>query len=629
MARRRKPQKKRRGGGQARKPATAASRRPPAHEQSWFPWVLLAFISLLAYANALHNVLALDDGAFLGGDRFDGLGPADFIRFFSQSLLEASANASSLYRPMLLVSVGSDNLLFGDWYVGFHLANVLRHTLAVLLVFGFLRQLLLATGFVQARAQLVAMAAALVFAVHPVLSDAVNSVYNGSGIYVAIFVVGGLWYLLAHHRERPVKSWLVASACYFIALMYKESAVSMPALAVIVLWLATSDPWESRLKSILPVFFLLLPLAAYLGMRAQALEDFDNLAAQFSLVSSAYAVESNVSETVAAQARPAPALREFGLTFDPARAAIAVSMWFDGLRLMVWPHPLTTLRETSQTSLWLAVGAQLGLLALCLFAFFRKRPLALLGVLFFYVAILPASRIVGEGALQPQLMDRMLYLPSVGLAICLAALLDWLVRRFRLRVGVAVAAALILAFIPVTWARNADWSDEIRLLEHDFAVTGQNGQLMYALIRAYTEKGQAKKSLNLCRDRADLAWEHQVVANECGETYRRAGRYDAAETLFLQSLERSPGYSRSHFHLARLYVQMDRWRDARDQFKQAIELERVPYLREYMRGVMLLDLYPHDRERLEEARGHMESALRIQPRALEVRTALEYLDSLL
>ena len=77
-------------------------------------------------------------------------------------------------------------------------------------------------------------------------------------------------------------------------------------------------------------------------------------------------------------------------------------MWFDALRLVAWPHPLATLREPSQTPLWLAAATQLALLALCLFAWFRKRPEPILGLLFFYLAILPASRIVGEGAVEMQ-----------------------------------------------------------------------------------------------------------------------------------------------------------------------------------------------------------------------------------
>jgi tetratricopeptide (TPR) repeat protein len=302
-------------------------------------------------------------------------------------------------------------------------------------------------------------------------------------------------------------------------------------------------------------------------------------------------------------------------------------MWFDALRLMVWPHPLATLREPSQTSFWLAAIAQAALLGLCVFAWFRKRPEPILGLLFFYLAILPASRIVGEGALQPLLMDRMLYLPSVGLMLCLAAFLSWLARRFQPRLAIAVAAVLVLAFVPVTWARNGDWSNEIGLLENDFAVTQQNGQLMYALVRAQAADGNLERSIDLCLEHGALVGRYHIVANECGKAFTKARRYERAEGFYQQSLKTSPAFARTHFHLARLYVVMDRWRDAESEFKLAIQRERLPFLREFMSGIMLMDLYPHDRDQLQRARQHMQNALEIQPRAAQAREMLEQLDS--
>lgn len=586
-------------------------------------------VTLLVYANAWPDVLVFDDREFLGGGRFDKLGPSEFVRLFSQSLWEAGANTTSLYRPMLLVSFGIENLVFGDWYAGYHLANILRHVLAVLLVFGFVRQIFLATGYEPERSQWLSLLAALVFAVHPVLSDAVNSVFNGSDIYVTLYVVAGLWYLLAHYGEKPARAWIVAGLCYFVALLYKESAVAMPALVVVVLWLTSQQPWKMRMKACLPVLLLLLPLAVYMGMRAEALEEHDSLAARTSLAASAY-TEEPVSRTVAkTPAKPTqnPTLQQLGLSFDPGRVAGVVSMWYDALHLMVWPHPLTTIREPSQTPLWLSLAVQLGLMALCLYALLRKRPEPLAGLLFFYLAILPASRIVGEGAVAPQLMDRMLYLPSVGLAICLASVLAWLARRFQPRIAIAVAAVMVLAFVPVTWARNTDWSNEIGLLEHDFAVTGQNAQLLYALVRAQAAEGDLDRSLVLCRDHSELVKKRHAVANECGRAFMQARRYERAEGYYLQSLETSPKFARTHFHLAHLYVQMDRRRDAQYHFELAISKERLPFLREFMSGFMLMELYPHSSNHLEKARQHMKNARQLQPRSAQAREALEYLDS--
>lgn len=629
MARRNKSKKSRKVRAAATVKAQQskpARHSPGLRDAGWFPWVLLVFVSLLAYANAWPNELVFDDREFLAADRFDNLGLSDFIQFFSQSLWEAGANAAALYRPMFMVSLGIENLVFGDWYAGYHLAAILRHVAAVLLVFGFVREVFAATGHDRGRAQVAALLATLIFAVHPVLSDAVASVFNNSDVFVTLAIVGGLWYLLSNYRENPVKAWSVVGVLYFVGLLYKESAVSMPALAVVVIWLTSSDPWKKRMLHCLPAIALAIPLALYLGMRAEALEEHDSLAAHFSLVASAYAQGEPANASGDMSNSPPTAMQQLGLVFDPARTGAAAAMWFDALRQMVWPHPLATLHEPSDTPLWLALPAQMALLSLGLFAWFRKRPELLTGLLFFYLAILPASRIVGESTLQPQLMDRMLYLPSVGLVIALAAGFAWLARRFGPRQPAIAALVVVVAFIPVTWARNHVWADEIRLLEHDFAVTRNNGQLLYALIRAHAAEGNLARSLDLCRDKDEMVARHLTVLNECGKVFTQARRFEEAEAFYMRSLEIGRGHARTHFHLARLYVAMDRWQDARNHFEAAISRERVPFLREFMSGLMLMDLYPHDPARLAEARRHVKNALQLQPRAKVARDALAVLD---
>jgi tetratricopeptide (TPR) repeat protein len=623
MAVRRKRKGNKRGSSALRKSAPAAPpRKSPPHQRAWFPWLLLIIVTLIAYANAWPDVLVFDDREFLAGDRFDGLGPADFIRFFSQSLWEAGANASALYRPMLVVSLGLEHAVFGDWYRGYHVTAILRHIGVVLLVFGFVREFFVRTGHEAGSAQRFALLATTVFAVHPVLTDAVDSVFNGSDVYVSLAVVGGLWYLLANHRERPAKAWAVAASLYFIGLLYKESAVSMPALAVLVVWMTSDEPWGRRILRCLPAIVLVLPLALYLGMRAEALGEHDSLAANLSLVTPAYAQESPIQEVQQAVGSSPVVMEQLGLVFDPARIGTAVSMWFDALRLMVWPHPLSTLHGPSTTPLWLAVPVHLALLATALFAWFRKRPELITGLLFFYVAILPASRIVGEGALPPQMMERMLYLPSVGLVIVLAALLSWLSRRAGSRVSVLAVLILVLVFTPITWARNHQWADEIRLLEHDLAVSGNNTQLLYALVRAQAANGSLARARQLCREYEELIARHVPVSNECGKAFTQARRFEQAEAFYLRSLEISRGDARTNFHLARLYISMDRWREAKNHFESAIERERLPFLREFMSGVMLMDLYPRDPDRLRQAKQHMENTLQLQPRFSQAREAL-------
>ena len=63
MARRRKPKHKGKPQAPKRKPAAALKAR--AHHSDCFPWILLALVTLLVYANAWPDTLVFDDCEFL------------------------------------------------------------------------------------------------------------------------------------------------------------------------------------------------------------------------------------------------------------------------------------------------------------------------------------------------------------------------------------------------------------------------------------------------------------------------------------------------------------------------------------------------------------------------------------
>jgi hypothetical protein len=95
-----------------------------------------------------------------------------------------------------------------------------------------------------------------------------------------------------------------------------------------------------------------------------------------------------------------------GLHFDVARVLPAVVMWFAALKIQLWPHPLQVYYDPPEVNVWLALAAQAVLLAGALVAYLRKSAMFLIGLAFFYLALLPSSRIIGQGAIVPELFDR-------------------------------------------------------------------------------------------------------------------------------------------------------------------------------------------------------------------------------
>jgi tetratricopeptide (TPR) repeat protein len=572
------------------------------------PALLLVLSACAAYFNAWPDALALDDASFAIGDRFSYLTAPDYLRFFTEDLWAASGLDSGLYRPLLLASIALDAALFDDWVPGYHLVNIFLHLVATLMVFGFCRRLAVASGISNETAAAAAFFAALVFAVHPVHAEAVNSVFNRSEMLVCIGVTGGLWWFRNEIVSSPGKAWTGLGLVYFMALLCKESGVTLPALAVLMIGLTGSGGWRDRLRQSLPVLWLLLPLALYLVMRANALDS--------------HGIPSG-SELPDGEATTGG-----GLVFDIDRLPMVVTMWFESLRLLVWPHPLKIFHSLPEADFWLAATVQVILGLLALIAWLRGRAGLLAGLLFFTIALLPASRIIGEHGVPPHVTERYLYLPSVGLSLFIALELPAAMNRLRRRWVYAAVLTVAAVFIALTWARNQDWVSAVALTEHDYARDPHSGRIEESLIEALLGEGAYDRAVEICQQRiADLE-EKWFLSNSCGVAWFNTGRTDAAEQAFLRATSGKNAPS-AHFNLAGMYLKAGRRAAAREQFEAGIAAERNDFVREYRIAEMLVQLHPTSRTELLEARTHLEKSLELQPQFFQARRKLRELNRLL
>ncbi|MCU0988998.1 MAG: glycosyltransferase family 39 protein, partial [Xanthomonadales bacterium] len=234
-----------------------------------FPLVMLVAATALSFVNAWPDEVVLDDKFFVNNQHLpDWTEPAELFR---GDVWRTVGSQSGLYRPALLLSLSLDTRLFGGWLPGYHLSNILLHLLVTLLVYGFLRHLLQAAPQRTARPDLYALLAALVFAVHPVHTEVVNSVFNRSDMLVSLGAVAGLWWLLHFLETHPARAWAGLAVGYLFALFSKENAVVIPGLAVILILLLSTASWGQRIRRSIPVLWMLLPLGLYLYMRAHAL----------------------------------------------------------------------------------------------------------------------------------------------------------------------------------------------------------------------------------------------------------------------------------------------------------------------------------------------------------------------
>jgi tetratricopeptide (TPR) repeat protein len=409
----------------------------PWEKRPW-PWLLLA-AALVAYANGLNGDFTYDDKAIVRDNlriqRWENLPQIFTTHYFGGSLATGTS-----YRPVDLLSFAANYLVHGTYLFGYHAVNVGLHVAVTWLLFFLFRR-----RFGESTAGI----AALLFAVTPVHVEAVTSIVGRAELLAAFFLLAA-WILadraFARGRRFAFGAWIL----YFLAILTKESAVVLPAFLFVEAMTRESGSFFRRAASLLRrralfYFSFAIPLAATFALRFAVLKGFliSKMAGFFELENPLV----SLSPFVRAGNAAAILIRSLGRIVFPAWLSADESAW----QLPLYrPGSLLFWAALAAVLLFLAAGVVL----------FTRRPAAGFGILFFFIASLPTSNFLfATGTI---MAERLMYLPSAGIALAAAAFFPTGEGELGRRRGPAVLlAAFVLLLLFRTISRNPVWeSDE-------------------------------------------------------------------------------------------------------------------------------------------------------------------------
>ena len=351
-------------------------------------------------------------------------------------------------RPLPYLTFAIDHAIWGKQPYGYHAVNLLVHVIAALALYHLVRLTLLSPRLRSRwgdRAVPLAMVIAMLWAVHPLQTQAVTYVYQRIEAMTGMFCLVSLaCFARAAAEARAAggvwpRSWLTGSvAAAAAAMASKESAVSLPLLILAYDWFFVDRPpgvsWASGVRQRWAFYLPLVATWAIIGlqiwMQASQYQEFDN--------------ETLTPFTYA--------LTESGVILHYLRLAVwPVGQCFDSSG---WPA------ATSVRQVLPALTAVLTLLSITAVGTVRRRPWAFLGLLFF-LALAPTSSVMPIEAVAN---EHRMYLALSGVVGAIVfggvALSDWLaVRRPGIvprdpRVSAAVAAVAIMLLVVATQLRN-------------------------------------------------------------------------------------------------------------------------------------------------------------------------------
>jgi protein O-mannosyl-transferase len=539
--------------------------------------VLLAVITLAVFSPTLHyGFVNYDDGGYVyqnpavqQGLTLKGLGWA-----FTHVVV-------GNWHPLTVLSLMADYQFHGLNPGGYHLTNVLLHTVAVILLFLVLEEM---TGKPWRSAFVAA-----VFAIHPLRLQSVAWISERKDVLSGVFFMLTLWAYVRYVR-RPFSyvRYLWVMLALALGLMSKPMLVTVPfVLLLLDYWPLGrfSTPVGSRNSFSIPGRIIIekLPLLALsIGACVAA------VLAQKSAV---------VFDTV-------PAL--------PSRVDNALVSYVVYLRQLFYPAGLAFFYPfpVAGLALWKVAfsWAVLGVVSAGVLVNALKRPYLLVGWLWYLGMLVPVIGLVQAG-LQAH-ADRYTYLPEIGL--CLA--LTWLGAELCARghysrwLPGSIAVLVIAGLSAGTHAQVAHWRDSESLWNHTLACTADNVVAHDNLGEALLEKRQVDEAIPHFRKALEIQPDNLPAQTDLAAALFQKGQMSEAIGHFRKALALRPTDPLYHYNLGVALLYSGQKDEAAAEFQKAVEIQP-----DYAKDLSQLGNSVLHRGQVDEAMVLFQTLLKVHP----------------
>jgi tetratricopeptide (TPR) repeat protein len=525
---------------------------PTGAKPQWRLYALVFAVAVGCYVNSLNGELLFDDLPAIVENRMvrDGA-VADIVRTPSWAHWVGIGYAG--YRPVTTLSFALNHRLHGLAPFGYHLVNVILHAVVCVL-------LLVVLTRITAQRDL-AVLAAMLFAAHPVHTEAVASVVGRAELLAAFFAVTA-WLLAAEARRRPQRAIALGISAGLVlaaGVFSKENAATVigVVIAADVVYRGERESMSAELRRGVPVYLMLaLGAGAALAIRTFVAREMLPAASSFDNVLAGAPCASRVLTTLA-------------ITGSYAR-------------LLVWPLRLSadySFRQVEAVSSASTPGVALGLGVVLLAAggivwgWRRQRHLCFaLACVAATFSIVAFNALAGIGA---TMAERFLYLPSIGFCLCVAVAIDAIKsggRRggpSRRSLAAFIVTVLVVLYAARTMARNRIWSDRLAFTEAMVADAPLSARSHRELGLAYSWQGRHDEAIAALRASLDIS-EHPAALYDLGNVSLRARRFDEAIAAYARALERKPDFAAAMTNLGNAYSGRGDERTAETWFRRGL-----------------------------------------------------------
>jgi tetratricopeptide (TPR) repeat protein len=535
------------------------------------PWALLILIAIAANLPALFPGFIFDDHRIIEQNALVQE-PGRVAEIFTQGYWSVGEGpVPNLYRPLTIASFTANRALFGPGALSFRLFNLLLHAAVVILVWALARRLAGAGSPAGPAAEGgfdPAFLGGVLFAVHPVHTEALGLVVGRAELLAALGTLGCVFlFLEGRERERaagrasprrgPWGPYAASLLCFACGFLSKENAVVAPALAVVAGWLVLrwGFAWRYALVAAAAGGALLALRVAVLGsVNPEGFTSFvDNPIAH---------VEWPAGLLTALKI----VLRYAGLLCVPITLSADYS--FDAVPVV----------RTIADPAVLAGGGLLFAWPVAVILLARTRRVAAYGILWIGAALLPVANLLFP--VGTVMAERLLYLPSAGLSLILAAIAAGPLAadgglRPEQRGAVKVSLVLVLAAFTLRGlARYRDWQSDLALFRAAVEVVPRSVKAQFNYGAACETVGDDAAAADAYRKAIEIHPPFAEAHYNLGGVHLKRREFGAAVRHLEEAVRLRPGDVQHLVNLGIALTGDDRPREALEPIGRALDLDR-------------------------------------------------------
>ncbi len=464
--------------------------------------VLLTIVVLICYGRIIeHEFLDWDDDHYILKN--------GYIRSLSFSHLKAMFSVRYLgnYHPLTLLSYAFDYQIAGLEPSQYLLSNLFLHLLNVLLVFSLI--------YLLSPQKTLALAVALLFAVHPMQVESVAWIAERKNVLYAFFFFLSLIMYIKYVKQTKPLFYASSVILFFLSLLSKATAVMLAPTLLLV------DDYFGRNFKEKKIWYEKAP----------------------------FFVLSIIFGIIAIWAQKTEGAMQYGGTYNFIERCVIASYayWQYFFKIIfpinlsaVYPYP-DILGNYLPATFWIYPFLVVGLI-LVIIKLYRRNRLAFFALLFYSFNIFLLLQLFPVGA--SMMADRYIYVPSIGIFLLIGLFYVWVTSGKRMKpFRPFLSSAIIIILMILTIFRCGVWKNSITFWND---VIDKHPNIFYA----YNNRGSA---------------------------YFLRGDYQAALADYDRTIQLMPKYPNPFYNKGLLKVALKDYQGAISEFDQAIALNsKIP-----------------------------------------------------